>query len=177
MVWDELSRFSVIWVGSVLSEPSLRDFNGFYMIWTGSAWSELVFLDLRWFWAIWVGSVWSVMVLRDLSEFCMIWVGSAWSQNVRCELSRFCVIWASTFLSRLAFKNFGTALNYRFFRRSTEFRKWSVFLQIFIRNFEIFGFFKDFDIFWFFSTFFIVIGNDHRFWPCSSWTANSDRNT
>ncbi len=29
--------------------------------------------------------------------------------------------------------------------------------------------------FMYFSTFFIVIGNDHRFWQCSSWTANSDK--
>ncbi len=44
--------------------------------------------------------------------------------------------------------------HYRFFRRSTEFRKWSVFLQIFIWSCEIFGFFTDFAIFWFFSTLF-----------------------
>ncbi len=62
--------------------------------------------------------------------------------------------------------------HYGFFRRSTELRKLSIFLQIFIptefQNFQIFyGLWN----FWFFLTFFIVIGNDHRFWPCSSWTA------
>ncbi len=65
--------------------------------------------------------------------------------------------------------------DFRIFRRSTEFRKWSVFLQIFIRRFEICEFFTDFEIFWFFSTFLIVIGNDYWFWPFSSWTANSDK--
>ncbi len=34
--------------------------------------------------------------------------------------------------------------HYGFFHRSTEFRKWCLFLQIFIRNFEIFGFFYGF---------------------------------
>ncbi len=65
--------------------------------------------------------------------------------------------------------------HYRFFHRSTEFRKWSVFLQIFIWSFKIFGFFTDFAIFWFFSTSFIVIGNHNSLWPWSSCTANSDK--
>ncbi len=65
--------------------------------------------------------------------------------------------------------------HYKFFHKSTEFRKWFVFLQIFIWRFEIFGFFTDFEIFWYFSTFFMVIGNDHKFWPCSSGTDNSDK--
>ncbi len=37
--------------------------------------------------------------------------------------------------------------HYRFFRRNTEFRKRSVFLQISIQSFDIFGFFTDFAIF------------------------------
>ncbi len=65
--------------------------------------------------------------------------------------------------------------HYGFFRRSTEFKKWSVFIQIFVRSFEIFGFFMDFAIFWYFSTFFIIIRNYHILLPWSSWTANSDK--
>ncbi len=53
--------------------------------------------------------------------------------------------------------------HYRFFHRTTEFREWSVFLQIFIRSFKIFRFFTDFEIFWFFKTFFPVIGNHHSY--------------
>ncbi len=44
--------------------------------------------------------------------------------------------------------------HYGFFYRSLEFRKCSLFLKIFIRSSDIFGFFTDFAIFWFFSTFF-----------------------
>ncbi len=65
--------------------------------------------------------------------------------------------------------------HYGFFRRSTEFRKWSVFPQIFIGSFKIFGFFTDFAIFLYFSTFFIVIGNHNSPQPWSSWTAISDK--
>ncbi len=45
----------------------------------------------------------------------------------------------------------------------------------FLYSFEIFGFFTDFANFWFFSTFFILIGDHHRLWPWSSWTASSDK--
>ncbi len=60
--------------------------------------------------------------------------------------------------------------HYRFFRRSAEFRKWSVFLQIFIRSFEIFDFLLILKFFDFFQHF--LIGNHPMLRPCSSWTAN-----
>ncbi len=57
--------------------------------------------------------------------------------------------------------------HYGFFSRSTEFRKWSVFLQIFIASYKIFGFFTDFAIFWFFSPCFTCNWELSRLWSAS----------
>ncbi len=57
--------------------------------------------------------------------------------------------------------------HYRFFLRSTEFRKWYAFLQNFVRSFEIFEFVTDFAIFWFFSTLFTRNWESLQLWSAS----------
>ncbi len=57
--------------------------------------------------------------------------------------------------------------HYEFFCRNTEFRKWSVFLQICTWSFKIYRFLTDFAIFWFFSTFFIRNWESSQLWSAS----------
>ncbi len=94
------------------------------------------------------------MLIEPLGQL-YTYLEKAWSaKNKKCI-----AVYFTSFFSHFAsFCTRGGILvqdcqHYRFFHRSTESRKWFIFLQIFIWSFKIFFFFTDFAIFWFFSTF------------------------